>query len=260
MRRFISGFFLIIIIYLVWMQWNSYYDFRLDINGKASLEKEDYPNHLISLDKNETKEIAKSLKWSEKLPISRPVCKPEYIFKSGGSKINIWRTTRIAEDQNGVLLSLPGQACRCLDLVIARLEILINNRFGELIAWPVVKNIFTMYSEAEVIDFETGKHFRVQRRAGSNHADVQPLTSDDTRVMKEIFQGKWTWERRAAVVVVGGRRIAASMNGQPHGAGAIKGNDFPGHFCLHFLGSKTHATGKVDIDHQKMVLKAGGKN
>ena len=51
--------------------------------------------------------------------------------------------------------------------------------------------------------------------------------------MKEIY-GEWSWERRAIIVVVGGRRIAASMAGMPHGAGLIKDNDFPGHFCVHF--------------------------
>ena len=48
------------------------------------------------------------------------------------------------------------------------------------------------------------------------------------------------------------------MNGMPHGAGAIKDNDFDGHFCIHFYASRTHGGNRVDERHQNMVLKAAG--
>lgn len=51
--------------------------------------------------------------------------------------------------------------------------------------------------------------------------------------------------------------IAASMHGMPHGAGALK-NNFPGHFCIHFYGSKTHRTNFMDLSHKLMILKAAG--
>ena len=53
-------------------------------------------------------------------------------------------------------------------------------------------------------------------------------------------------------------RIAASMHGMPHGAGVLE-NDFPGHFCIHFYGSKTHRTNSMDLSHKLMILKAAGK-
>jgi hypothetical protein len=133
------------------------------------------------------------------------------------------------------------------------------NPYGEFLKWEEVRQLFPRYAYATVIDAESGRRFKVQRRAGSRHADVQPLTADDTAVMKEIFGGKWTWRRRAIIVEVNGRRIAASMNGKPHGAGAIPGNNFRGHFCIHFRGSKTHGSRQEDLAHQIMVWKSAGK-
>ena len=95
------------------------------------------------------------------------------------------------------------------------------------------------------------------RRAGTEHADVQPLTKEDTEIMKTIYQGKWSWQRKAIIVELeDGRRLAASMHGMPHGAGAIRGNNFNGHFCIHFLGSTTHGSKKPNTAHQIMVWKA----
>lgn len=76
--------------------------------------------------------------------------------------------------------------------------------------------------------------------------------------MKGIYNGKWSWKRRSIIVIAKGRRIAASMHGMPHGAGALK-NNFPGHFCIHFYGSKTHRTSSMDLSHKLMILKAAGK-
>jgi len=131
--------------------------------------------------------------------------------------------------------------------------------FGSPMLWEQVKTDFRRMAFAEVIDLETGKRFRVQRRAGSQHADVQPLTSTDTKTMKEIYQGKWSWKRRAILLHVNGTKYAASMHGMPHGAGAIRGNNFPGHFCIHFKGSSTHRHPEPDPGHSFMIMKAAGQ-
>ncbi|MCF6093732.1 hypothetical protein L1765_06980 [Microaerobacter geothermalis] len=131
--------------------------------------------------------------------------------------------------------------------------------FGKDYPWKQVKKWFFRYKVAQIIDIETGKKFRVQRRAGNRHADVQPLTLRDTKVMKEIYDGKWSWKRRAILVQIDGYTIAASMHGMPHGAGAIRDNGFPGHFCIHFAGSKTHRRGNLDPGHQLMIAKASGQ-
>lgn len=127
-----------------------------------------------------------------------------------------------------------------------------------LIPWEKVNQILPKYSKFTVVDAETGHKFRVQRRAGSRHADVQPLTSNDTKIMKKIYHGKWSWRRRAIFVVDGKKKIPASMHGMPHGAGALQ-NNFPGHFCIHFYGSTTHRTNHMDLSHKLMILKAAGR-
>lgn len=57
----------------------------------------------------------------------------------------------------------------------------------EMLRWEEVIEFLPRYSKFTVIDVETGKSFRVQRRAGQYHADVQPLTRKDTKTMKEIY-------------------------------------------------------------------------
>ena len=128
----------------------------------------------------------------------------------------------------------------------------------KMLQWEEVNEILPRYSKFTVVDLETGMKFRVQRRAGSNHADVQPLTSKDTAIMKKIYNGKWSWKRRAIIVISEDGKIAASMHGMPHGGGALK-NNFPGHFCIHFYGSTTHRTNFMDLSHKLMILKSAGK-
>ncbi|MFK4997237.1 hypothetical protein ACI2OX_05435 [Bacillus sp. N9] len=128
----------------------------------------------------------------------------------------------------------------------------------DLLNWEEVNEVLPKYSKFTVLDVKTGKRFQVQRRAGSGHADVQPLTPKDTEIMKEIYDGKWSWKRRAIIVIYGDQWIAASMNGMPHGAGTLD-NNFRGHFCIHFNGSKTHRKNMVDESHKLMILKAAGE-
>lgn len=128
----------------------------------------------------------------------------------------------------------------------------------EILPWDQVKDIIPKQSYFSIIDVETGHSFKVQRRAGSKHADVQPVTEKDTKTLKSIYGGKWSWDRRAILVLVDDQLISASMNGMPHGAGALR-NNFPGHFCVHFYGSTTHKTSTPDFAHKIMILKAGGK-
>ncbi|MET3291645.1 UNVERIFIED_CONTAM: hypothetical protein ABID98_004215 [Brevibacillus sp. OAP136] len=134
-----------------------------------------------------------------------------------------------------------------------------NAHYGQPLDWAKVKDDFARMDFATVTDLETGESFHVQRRAGSNHADVQPLTSEDTATMKRVYDGKWSWKRRAILLTIDGHTYAASMHGMPHGAGAIAGNNFPGHFCIHFQGSSTHRRNEPDPSHSLMILKASGK-
>ena len=119
-----------------------------------------------------------------------------------------------------------------------------------------IQNIFKRGRTATVTDVETGLSWTVLRSGGTNHADVQPLTAEDTAKMKKAYGGSWSWNRRAIWVTIDGVTYAASMNGMPHGTGSIKDNNFDGHHCIHFLNSRTHTGNRWDTAHQNAVQKA----
>lgn len=125
--------------------------------------------------------------------------------------------------------------------------------------WPEVHNAFARHSTATVIDVETGLSFTVRRYGGFNHADVEPLTLADRNTMFRIYGNQWSWNRRPVVVIINGERIAGSMNGMPHAGQSILNNNFNGHFCIHFLDSRTHGSNIVDRNHQNAVQRAVGK-
>lgn len=133
------------------------------------------------------------------------------------------------------------------------------NKYGEMADWwTVVNQALVINKIVTVTDFDTGLSYKVVRKAGSKHADCQPLTAQDTANMKKAYGGEWSWARKAILVKVDGRVFAASQNGMPHAGQSIYDNNFPGHFCIHFLNSRTHGTDNLDPAHQSMVHKAAG--
>jgi len=152
-------------------------------------------------------------------------------------------------------------------------------RTNYMASWSEASRIFSRGSTATVYDIETGLSFKIKRTYGTNHADCETLTAEDTKIMKKIYGGSWSWTRRAIIVDVNGTKLAASMAGMPHagvesaaanktvssrsggyGKGtnldAVKGNNMSGVFDIHFYQSKTHGTQRVDEKHQAAVKKA----
>jgi hypothetical protein len=125
-----------------------------------------------------------------------------------------------------------------------------------MLPWELVNQLWPNGTTARVYDLDSGLCLIAWRLYGSLHADVEPLTKYDTYQLKRIYGGTWSWARRAVIVELNGRYIAASMNGMPHGHYEILDNDFPGQFCIHFLGSALHKNHHVDAQHQAMVMKA----
>lgn len=109
---------------------------------------------------------------------------------------------------------------------------------------------------AKIIDCKTGVTINIRRVGGYNHMDVEPLKASDTAKLKKLYGGEWSWDRRAVILVVDGKYIAASINGMPHGAEISTSNNFDGQFCLHTTNSRTHGTDRVDSAHQKCVRQA----
>ena len=120
-----------------------------------------------------------------------------------------------------------------------------------------IQSAFGRGETVKITDVKTGLSFKATRTGGYYHADAQPTTSDDTEIMFRVYDNKWKWDRRAIWVTVDGKTYAASMNGMPHGeTDSIKGNNFDGCFCIHFLNSKTHEGNRVDSGHQACVQAA----
>ncbi|WP_432666912.1 peptidoglycan-binding protein [Wukongibacter baidiensis] len=156
--------------------------------------------------------------------------------------------------------------------------------FGEYLDWwKQVKNkLIKVGAVVEVQDVETGSKFKIKVTYGTNHADVEAASSKDTEIIKKIWGGEFSWERRPVLVKVGNRTIAGSMNAMPHagrekypegkyisnrsggfGKGynfdTVKGNAMEGVICLHFKNSLLHKNNKQDPKHQAAVKKAAGK-
>ena len=154
----------------------------------------------------------------------------------------------------------------------------------ELRAWyGDVEHFFARGDVATIVDIATGLSLKVQRTYGTNHADVEAVSKEDTAILKQIAGGEWNWVRRPIIVEVHGVRLAASMSAMPHagldhlpalqtvsnrsggfGRGInldeIKGNGMDGHFDIHFLNSRTHGTNSVDRDHQKAIKEAANSD
>lgn len=127
----------------------------------------------------------------------------------------------------------------------------------ELIDWfDGGNNIIPKGATFTIKDIRTGTTIKCKHLYGGNHLDAEPLNADETAKLKKVYGGSWSWDRRPILISYGGRIIAASMNGMPHGDQSIYNNDFDGQFCIHLKNSKTHGTAKVDPDHQACVNEA----
>ena len=109
----------------------------------------------------------------------------------------------------------------------------------------------------QIKDCQTGLIFNAQVLYGSNHLDVEPLTAADTQILLKINGGvDFSYRRRSMLVKYDGHVYAASIYSEPHGDETITDNNFDGQFCLHFYGSKTHGTDRVDEDHKECEERA----
>ena len=127
-----------------------------------------------------------------------------------------------------------------------------------LIEWHQARNYMAIGATAQVFDVRSGLTYYVRSFSNGSHADVEPVTYQDTQTMKRAFGGRWSWDVRPVLVTVNGRTIAASISGMPHGGNATNHNNgMSGHVCLHFKGSRTHNGNTAhERDHQNAVTEA----
>ncbi|MFT9497421.1 peptidoglycan-binding domain-containing protein [Anaerosolibacter sp.] len=159
-----------------------------------------------------------------------------------------------------------------------------RTRFGKALDWwqEVNNKIINKGDALQVKDFKSGTTFNVKMTYGTNHADVEALTLEDTKIMKKIWGG-FSWERRPVLVYVGDQVIAASMTNMPHagldsqpegkttsgrsggyGKGynldMVKDNGMDGVVDLHFKNSLRHKDDAKDAQHQNAIKIASGQN
>lgn len=130
--------------------------------------------------------------------------------------------------------------------------------YGELLPWQDARWVFNPEARATIVDMYTGKSFQVFHLGGSNHADVEPVSTSDTNIMKSVF-GQWSWAKRPVWVMIDGRKLAASLAGMPHDVEFIGNNGVAGHFDLYFLNSRSHNDNSLNQEHQQNVLRAAGQ-
>lgn len=134
------------------------------------------------------------------------------------------------------------------------------------VTWSTTKPLLTTY--LTLTDVGTGRSFDVKVQSKGNHADVEPKTKDDTKVLcslygvtsaNQLFTDN-RYERRAMIVTTTNKQqFLGSIYAIPHGDDTVSGNDYDGQFCLHFKDSTVHAGGGTisdDKNHQAIIKSA----
>ncbi|WP_053955330.1 LysM peptidoglycan-binding domain-containing protein [Inediibacterium massiliense] len=134
------------------------------------------------------------------------------------------------------------------------------SKYGEYLDWwSGAQYVLPIGAKFTVVDFATGKRWNMKRTIGANHADCEPITKEDTNIMKGVWGGTFSWDTRPVVIEYKGRKIAASAAAMPHDVQYINDNNFDGHMDIHFLNSTRHKDGQIDPSHQANIKIAAGK-
>ena len=121
--------------------------------------------------------------------------------------------------------------------------------------YTTIRAIAKKYPYATVYDYSTGISWQVHIFSCGAHADVEPLTANDTARMERAFGGN-TWNPKAVWVVFGnGEVYMASTHSMPHEVQHRTGNNFNGHCCIHFprTNAQVSAIGPYATSHQAAI-------
>jgi LysM repeat protein len=182
--------------------------------------------------------------------------------KFGASAANIIKYNYMDPDEwlnIGEKIAINGYAPRNYEVIPG--ESSSPARIGKLVDWYLDGQFLLKRNDVFLItDVKTGLQFKAKQLGGLNHADIEPLTSADTGIMKRLFP-TWQWAPRPVVIYHRGINFAASLSGMPHSVDTIT-NGVDGHFDLYLRNSKSH---DANVDpayiqqHQDAVMTAAGK-
>lgn len=86
-----------------------------------------------------------------------------------------------------------------------------------------------------VYDPASGLGWNLRFRVMGNHADSDPITRQDTDIMKKAFGSLITWSPKPVYArMPDGRWVLATLHNAPHLSGSLRDNGFDGHLCVHF--------------------------
>ncbi|MBE5815064.1 MAG: hypothetical protein E7320_07675 [Clostridiales bacterium] len=108
----------------------------------------------------------------------------------------------------------------------------------------------------KVFDPATNLQWTLRFYSLGRHADSEPLTETDTKIMFKAFGYKNTWTPKPVYVQLpSGTWVLATMHNVPHLSGSIQNNGFNGHLCVHFLRDMDECS-KNDPDYGVQNQKA----
>lgn len=112
-----------------------------------------------------------------------------------------------------------------------------NGSRVQLLHWfKDVKPTLRNGQRLEAYDPATGISWTLRIMSCGRHADVEPLTAEDTAAMFQAFGGKEDWGPKVVYVKLpDGRWSIAATHNVAHGGQTIGDNNFNGQNCVHFL-------------------------
>lgn len=197
-----------------------------------------------------------------------------YIVKAGdyfGSIANKFGTTqellmkynyKTANDwlNEGQKIAINGYAPR--NFAVMPGDDTMPTRYGHLVDWFLDGQYLIKRNDIlSVTDLQTGRVAKLKVMGGFNHADLEPLTANDTAILKQLWP-QWSWTPRPVVIYKDGMNIAASLSGMPHSFDTIADNNVEGHFDCYLLNSKPHSadTSQAYVEqHYDNIYIAAGK-
>ena len=112
-----------------------------------------------------------------------------------------------------------------------------NGKTIQLLHWfDEVKPSLKTGQNLTVYEPDSGITFTLYVMSRGRHADVEPLTVDDTAKMMNAWGGEETWTPKDVYIQLpDGRWTLAVMHNVAHGSQTISNNNYDGQNCVHFL-------------------------
>ena len=112
-----------------------------------------------------------------------------------------------------------------------------NGKTIRLLHWQnEIKPNLKTGAHLSVYEPSSGISFTLYVMSRGRHADVEPLTSEDTANMMDAWGGKESWTPKMVYIgLPDGRWTMAVMHNVAHGTQVIGNNNFDGQNCVHFL-------------------------